>query len=335
MEFGPVPLERAEGAILAHSLHMGGLRLRKGRVLERGDLARLAEGGVREVVVARPGPGDIDENAAAARLARALVPDPKAAGLVPGAPFTGRVNLHAAAPGLLSLDAGAIRALNKVDPGITLATLPEYARLAQGTLAATVKIIPYAVEARRLEAACAAADCALALRPIMRRSAGLILTSVPGQADKLNAKGRRAIGQRLQSLGVALASSVEVAHERDAIAAALTQLEGEVILILTGSATSDIRDTAPEALRKAGGRVDRFGLPVDPGNLLFLGELNGRPVIGLPGSARSSVAHGVDRILERIICGVTIDDDDIAAMAIGGLLKEVPGRPQPREPRAR
>lgn len=335
MEFGPVPLDRAEGAILAHSLHVGGERFRKGRVLERADLARLAECGMHEVVAARPAPGDIAENEAAARLARALVPDPETAGLTVGAPFTGRVNLHAAAPGLLSLDAAAIRALNKVDPGITLATLPEYARLAQGTLAATVKIIPYAVNASRLEAACAVADCALALRPSIRRSAGLILTSVPGQAARLNAKGRRAVGLRLQALGVAMTSVIEVAHEREAIAAALTQVEGEVLLILTGSATSDIRDTAPQALRSAGGRVDRFGLPVDPGNLLFMGALDGRPVIGLPGSARSTVRHGVDRILERVICGMTIDDDDIAAMAVGGLLKEVPGRTQPREPRAR
>lgn len=333
MEFGPVPLERAEGAFLAHSLHIGGVRLRKGRVLEGADLARLAGAGLTEVVVARPGAGDIAENEAAARLAKALIPDPEAAGLVPGVPFTGRVNLHAAEPGLLSLDPHAIRALNKVDPGITLATLPEYARVVQGTLAATVKIIPYAVDGGRLDAACAAAGGALALRPMVRRGAGLILTSVPGQAARLNAKGRRAVGQRLHALGVELTDVVDVAHERDAIATALTHLEGELLLILTGSATSDIRDTAPEAVRSAGGRVDRFGLPVDPGNLLFMGELAGRPVIGLPGSARSTARHGVDRILERVVCRVPIDDDDIAAMAIGGLLKEIPGRTQPREPR--
>ena len=40
-------------------------------------------------------------------------------------------------------------------------------------------------------------------------------------------------------------------------------------------------------MRLAGGRVIRFGIPVDPGNLLFLGNIGTRPVIGLPGCARS------------------------------------------------
>ena len=47
-------------------------------------------------------------------------------------------------------------------------------------------------------------------------------------------------------------------------------------------------DIAPSALRQAGGQVARFGMPVDPGNLLFLGDMQGRPVIGLPGNPVSS-----------------------------------------------
>ena len=36
MRFGPVPLAEAEGAILAHSLTAGAVRLRKGRMLGAG-----------------------------------------------------------------------------------------------------------------------------------------------------------------------------------------------------------------------------------------------------------------------------------------------------------
>jgi molybdenum cofactor cytidylyltransferase len=104
-----------------------------------------------------------------------------------------------------------------------------------------------------------------------------------------------------------------------------------MVLILTGSATSDARDTGPAALAAAGGRLERFGMPVDPGNLLFLGDLGGRPVIGLPGCARSPALNGADWVLERIACGIALGDDDIAEMGVGGLLKEGPRRPQPRE----
>ena len=87
---------------------------------------------------------------------------------------------------------------------------------------------------------------------------------------------------------------------------------------------------APQALRDAGGQVARFGMPVDPGNLLFLGSFAGRPVIGLPGCARSPALNGADWVLSRTICGVEVTPQDIAAMGVGGLLKEIATRPQPR-----
>jgi molybdenum cofactor cytidylyltransferase len=101
-------------------------------------------------------------------------------------------------------------------------------------------------------------------------------------------------------------------------------------LILTGSATSDRRDVGPAAVEAAGGRVMRFGMPVDPGNLLFLGELDGKPVIGLPGCARAPALNGADWVLERIACGLETTSAAIAAMGVGGLLKEIPSRPSPR-----
>jgi molybdenum cofactor cytidylyltransferase len=74
-------------------------------------------------------------------------------------------------------------------------------------------------------------------------------------------------------------------------------------------------------------------MPVDPGNLLFVGALGARPLIGLPGCARSPALNGADWVLSRIACGIDVTADDIAAMAVGGLLKEIPTRPQPRAAR--
>jgi molybdenum cofactor cytidylyltransferase len=71
-------------------------------------------------------------------------------------------------------------------------------------------------------------------------------------------------------------------------------------------------------------------MPVDPGNLLFLGEIGGRMVVGLPGSVRSPALSGADWVLERLAAGLPVTSADIAAMGVGGLLKEIPTRPQPR-----
>lgn len=331
MRFGTVPLAEAEGAILAHSVALAGGRLRKGAILTADDLAALKAAGHESVTVARPDAEDVAEDDAATRLAAALVPDPAGQGLTLTTAFTGRVNLKAAGPGILSVDAARIGALNRIHPAITLATLAPLTRVAAGTLAGTVKIITYAVPAAALAAAEVAAAGAMRVLPVVRPTAGLLLTAVPGEPAKLADKGRTAVEKRLRALGIALAAAETVPHETGAMAAALTRMPGELILILTGSATSDPQDTAPAAVRQAGGSVARFGIPVDPGNLLFHGQLGGRPVIGLPGCVRSPALNGADWVLERLACGLDLGDDDIAAMGVGGLLKEIPTRPQPRE----
>ena len=333
MQFGPVPIADAEGAILAHSVPLPGSRLRKGVILTEADIAILRRAGVTEVTVATPDACDVAEDTAARRLALALVP-----ALVPGdqglnltEAFTGRVNLKATGPGIVAMDVAAIHALNRVHPSITLATLPPFARVGAGTLVGTVKIISYAVPNDALVAAEAIAQAAIRILPVVRRSAGLLLTEVPGQDAKLTAKGRRAVEARLRTLGMALCDVAVVPHDEQAMAAALTTMSGDMLLILTGSATSDLHDTGPEALRLAGGQVARFGMPVDPGNLLFHGMLGQRPVIGLPGCARSPALNGADWVLERYACGLPVADDDIAAMGVGGLLKEISVRGQPRD----
>ncbi|WP_335339555.1 hypothetical protein [Falsihalocynthiibacter arcticus] len=71
-------------------------------------------------------------------------------------------------------------------------------------------------------------------------------------------------------------------------------------------------------------------MPVDPGNLLFFGSLDGKPVIGLPGCARSPALNGADWVMERLLCGVAVTQQDISHMGVGGLLKEIVTRPHPR-----
>lgn len=325
MMFGEVPLAEAEGAILAHSLPLDKGRLRKGVVLSADHIATLQATGLAAVTVARLGPQDVHEDTAALQLAQAVLGP--ASDINISAAFTGRVNLLATSPGVVCLDAAQVTAANAIDPMITLATVPAFHQINTGGIIATVKIIAYGVGRAQLKAACDAASGAVRLATPQRKSASLIITEIPGAGP---AKGVDAIKNRMAGLGGDLQEVITIAHDEAAIADALGRAQGDIILILTGSATSDIGDTGPQALMRAGGQVQRFGLPVDPGNLLFYGTLSDTPVIGLPGSARSPVLHGADWILSRLACGIAVSDADIAAMGVGGLLKEIPTRPQPR-----
>ncbi|MEQ5868795.1 molybdopterin-binding protein [Sagittula sp. NFXS13] len=329
MIFGDVALDAAEGAVLANSQQVPGGKLKKGIVLGPDDVAALRSAGLQSVMAARLEPGDLSEDVAAERLAQALVPDAGRAGLRLGRASTGRVNIHAEAPGVIEVLAERIQALNAVDPMITVATVPEWQRVGPRSMVATVKIISYAVREAALDAACHAGQSALRLRPVVAQQAQLIQTSVSGDDD--GAKGQAVTAERLDRLGVALGPVQVVPHEISALAEAIRGTDADVVLILTGSATSDVADVAPQALRAAGGQVVHFGMPVDPGNLLFFGTLGGRPVIGLPGCARSPALNGADWVLERMLCGVDLTPGDVARMGVGGLLKEIPVRGRLRE----
>lgn len=330
MKFGPLPVWQALGGILAHSIPLPSGRLRKGRVLTSDDLAKLSANGRHEVTVAMLAPDDLDENTAALTLAQALVPDPEDQGLRLGDAATGRVNIYATGAGVLDICLAKINALNNVDPAITVATLPDFQRVAEGMLVATVKIIAFAIARRDLSKAAALAQKGLRIhKPCLQRVA-LIETSV---GDPVSNKGARVTRDRLLRLNADLTETARCAHDVLPLAAELTAAHpnADLLLILTASATSDPMDTAPQAVRTAGGTVQHVGMPVDPGNLLFLGDLHGVPVIGLPGCARSPALNGADWVLERVICGLTVNSADIAAMGVGGLLKEIPTRPQPRD----
>jgi molybdenum cofactor cytidylyltransferase len=71
-------------------------------------------------------------------------------------------------------------------------------------------------------------------------------------------------------------------------------------------------------------------MPVDPGNLLLLAHIGERPVLGLPGCCRSPKLNGFDWVLQRIAAGIGVTREDIMGMGVGGLLTEIPSRPQPR-----
>ncbi len=331
MKFGPVPVTEAAGAILAHSVKVSDQKLRKGLMLTAEHVSKLSGAGFDEVIVARLEPGDCHEDEAANMLARALVPDPSSANLRLTEAFTGRVNLLAEGPGVVVLDVAALEQFNRINPMITVATVPQHQQMSAGGMVATIKVISYAVPKADIERAAALAQASVRLVKPVYRSAGLIVTDIAGGPP--NEKGITAMRGRVEALGMDLCDVQIVPHKTDQLASAIDRAEGDVLMILTASATSDVNDVAPSAVRAAGGDVDRFGMPVDPGNLLFLGALNTRPVIGLPGCARSPALNGADWVLSRVACGVETTGADIAAMGVGGLLKEIPTRPQPRAQR--
>jgi molybdenum cofactor cytidylyltransferase len=332
MKFGAVPVDEAEGCVAVHSIRQSGLVLKKGTLIRKAEIAALKAAGIGEIVVARIEPGDVAEDAAAAEIAAAVAGE----GVHVERAFTGRANLFAETAGVLVVDKNAIDRLNQVDESITFATLPAYKSVVAGEMIATVKIIPFAVAEKARDAALVIANAA---RPLVRiapyriRKIGVVSTLLPGLASKVIEKTLKVTEERLAAAGATIVAERRVPHEQRALARAIEEVLGEgaeLVIVFGASAIADRRDVIPAAVEAIGGRIEHFGMPVDPGNLLLVAAARGRPVVGAPGCARSPKENGFDWVLMRLLAGLEVPRAAITGMGVGGLLMEIVTRPQPR-----
>ena len=332
MKFGAVPPREAEGAVAVHSIRKDGMVLKKGTLVGKAEIAALEAAKVSEIVVARLEPGDVSEDVAAAEIAAAVAGE----GVHVDRAFTGRANLFAEHGGVLVVDKAGVDALNDVDPAITFATLNAYAPVVAGKMIATVKIIPFAVARAARDRALAAARAAepiIRVAPFKVRRVGIISTVLPGLAEKVIEKTLKITAERLAPANAVIVAERRVPHETRALAEALDEVlkaGAEMVVVFGASAIADTRDVIPAAVEAVGGRIEHFGMPVDPGNLMLVAEANGRPVLGAPGCARSPKENGFDWILMRLLAGLPIKRQDITGLGVGGLLMEIVTRPQPR-----
>ena len=331
MKFGRFASAEAAGIVLAHSLRAGGRTFKKGRVLSAADVDLLRREGVEVVVGARIDAGDVTEDAAAQTAAQALA----GPGVRVGAPFTGRCNVFAAADGLLLVSAPDIDRFNAVDEALTVATLSGPRAVREGEMLATIKVIPFAVPAGVLDRAVAGLgpEPAIRVAGFEPLSVAVIQTRLPPTKETVLDKTSQVLQSRVEALRGRIVDDARCTHDAGAVALAVGRaldLGAELVLIAGASAIVDRRDVIPSGIEGAGGEVLHLGMPVDPGNLLLLGRCRERPVLGLPGCARSPKLNGLDLVLERLAAGLDVAARDVMGMGVGGLLKETAARNQPR-----
>jgi molybdenum cofactor cytidylyltransferase len=328
MKFISVPVDEAIDAQLAYSIRTDGIVLKKGNRVSSGVLVQLKGAGIQNVMTVRLEPGDVDENEAALRVAQAVA----GANVSVALPFTGRSNLVAKTSGILVVNRHIIDAVNSVDEAVTVATLPAFTPVSPGELLGTIKIIPYSIPEPLLLDCLRVANIGpdtIRVASYKRRSVGVISTLLPGVKSGMIDKTLRVLSGRLEPAQATITIAAQVSHDPAALAEELVcQGKGlaEIIVIFGASSIADRRDVVPTALARAGGRVEHFGMPVEPGNLLLIGSIAGKPVIGAPGCARSPSENGFDWVLHRMLADVPVTRSDIATLGVGGLLRSAAAR---------
>lgn len=316
------PIEAALGTILRHNIAdaSGRKAFGKGHRLRADDLPALVALGIVAVRVAIEDPGDVGENVAAQRIAAAAC----GGGVRPMPVAHGRVNVIADGDGVVTVDVDALLRLNNLE-GVAVATLRSHARVTPRQRVATIKVIPFALPEETVAAAEVLLSAAplLAALPLARREVGLILVGSTAARVRIEAALFAPIATRVNELGSAIVATRYVPEDETLVARALQDVLalGVALVILAGETSiMDRDDVIPAGVREAGGTVEHYGAPVDPGNLLLLAYHGAVPVIGAPGCVRSRDANIVDLLLPRLLVGERLTRADIVALGHGGLV---------------
>ena len=335
MIFAEFDIDECLGAVLAHSRKLDGKRIAKGRVLDAGLIEALRREGVTSLVCAMPEKGDRSEDEVASQIAQKLAEGLAAEDIEVSIAATGRVNFKTRKTGLIRYERNQLRAFNMVHEGVGLSLPAHNQLLSAGQFIATLKVIPFFlhrdVVAKLLHAL---GDAPLfTFHALASKRAALIQTYGHALPDKVYQATETVTRNRLQALGSQLISSLQSAHETDALARQIeTAIKqgAEMLLICGGSAIVDRQDVIPAAICQLGGQIDQLGLAVDPGNMLMTAAIGGVPVIGMPGCARSPKLNGFDWVLQLLLAAIPLDRETLADLAAGGLLSEIASRPMPR-----
>jgi molybdenum cofactor cytidylyltransferase len=321
-----VPAELV-GAVLTRDLVIDGARWSKGRRLSAADLARFAASpptGVHEVAVIVPERGDLHEDEAAERLARAI----RGPGLDTRGPVQSRVDLTATAAGVVHVRTADLERLNRLDP-LEVFTRLDGSILSAGDLVASAKVAPHVVSASVVEAAEAMTHDGA--RPLVRVApfrpmtvAVVVKESLrPGDRPRFEASVRA----KVESLGSHITSIDYVADEDEAVRAALARIargrrgsaRADVVLTAGGRST-DPSDPFFTAIAALGGRLVRQGVPAHPGSMLWLARIGRTAVMGLPTCGAYSKATAADLLLPRLLTGEPPSRRTVSALGHGGVL---------------
>ena len=312
--------ERLVGWVLAHDVRDAGGALigRKGARLDAAGAVRLVVGSASEVHLIEMDAGDLHEDPAGERVARAV----GGQGVTIRGSATGQWALVAEHRGLLRVATADLAAVNGLE-GISVYTLFDGQVVDAGEVVARAKVTPLVI------AGSVVREVEDRLRPrkgcvVVRPFEGWAVSAVaPGNLSlRVRARFEAVLREKLDWFGAPLASlaypDAEARVVGQAVEGAIST--GARIVVVAGANALDPLDPVFTAIERIGGRLLRSGVPAHPGSLLWVARVGTVPILGMPGCGMFSQATLFDLLLPRLLAGETVGPEDLAAYGHGGLL---------------
>ena len=322
-----IRVEEAVGLPLAHDIteivpgkHKGPA-FRRGHIIRQEDVAKLLDVGKANIYVMELEKGELHEEDAARRLAKAAAGE----NLQLTEPSEGRVNLVARIAGLLKVDTDLLYRLNSLGD-LMLATLPTNWHVKQGTVVAGTRTIPVVVKESliaRAEALCKDRPI-VTLLPMPPKRVHLIVTGSEVFTGRIKDGFGPVVSRKVGEMGSNIESIKIAPDDPDVIAAHINDAKqaGADVILVSGGMSVDPDDKTPEGIRRSGAQVETHGFPVLPGSMFLMAYLDRTPVMGLSGCVLHDPFTAFDALLPRLLAGEKISRDDIMAMGHGGLQRK-------------
>lgn len=313
--------DTAEGLVLCQDVVVvgdtGRSRLAKGQIISADDVPLLRTAS-QEVHLLALGPGDIHEDEASIRLARAIAGD----GLHFREPIESQTHLRAAHRGLVEVNVEALTAINRL-PDVSVFTVYDGQPVDVDRVVAATKVTPLAVPAevvRQAEEIARRRAPVVRVCPFLGRPVGVVVR------DRLQGRARTkfedALTMKLGWFGSPLAGLRYLPDDVATIAAALDgyRRDSVALILAAGVNSTDPLDLTLQALDRVGARTERRGVPAHPGSTCWLAYLDDVPIFGLALCGMLSQTTALDLLLPRFLAGRPVRADDIAELGHGGVL---------------
>lgn len=326
-----ISLEKAVGTRLAHDIteirpgEFKGAAFRKGHEVCHEDICHLQKLGKNHPYLIDLAEGEIHENQAATILAKSLAGE----GIQwEDDPREGKIALHAACDGLLTVDAAALAAFNLVDE-VMCATLHSHTLVAKGELVAATRAIPLVMQRAPVDRAAAIAaqnGGIITVKTLKKARAGLVVTGSEVFHGLIDDKFAPILTEKIQALGSNVAG-ISMAPDDEALIAAaiLEHLDtGCDLLLLSGGMSVDPDDVTRKAIRAAGATEFYYGAAALPGAMFLVAYIDDVPLLGIPACGLHHRITVLDLVLPRILAGEKITSKELAFIGHGGLCKDCP-----------
>ncbi len=318
-----IPVEQAVGTMLCHDItqivpgEFKGPAFRRGHIVTDEDIPKLLNIGKANLYVYDLEDGYVHEDDAALQLATLA----SGQHLEMSGPTEGKIILKAAIDGLLHINTDRLLALNLIQD-ITFSTIHTHQFVKQGRSVAGTRVVPLAVPETLIQEAeeiCGHGPI-IEVRPLRSVQVGVVTTGSEIYHGRIKDKFGPVLQKKFSALGSTVLAQIFVSDEVEMTIQAIHDLvdRGADFIAVTGGMSVDPDDQTPLSIRKTGARVICYGAPTLPGAMFLLADLNGIPVVGLPGCVMYHRASIFDLVVPRILAGDQLAREDIVALGHGG-----------------